>query len=142
MKPRKIKKSKTELLTNKSAQENTPPLLRTELEDRPNTTLLNESFSDEVKRLVWEKGIIIKGLSPDEYRRDICGNIIAWSEYGNRQSDQGWEIDHIVPKAMRTVAGFELLEFDNINNLQPLFWRNNASKSDHFPWPYPPYEGE
>ena len=114
--------------------------LLTNEEHDPSTTILNESFSESIKKLVWVKGKIIAGYPADKFRYDICGNVMAWKDYGDRHAKYGWEIDHIVPKSMRDVPGFEFLDFDNINNLQPLYWRNNASKSDQFPWPYPPYK--
>lgn len=78
------------------------------------------NLSDAFRTLsVWEKGEPIFGYSAQEYRRDAFGNTIAYSEYGNRQSDLGWEIDHIVPKA---VGGT-----DALNNLRPLHYRANAS---------------
>lgn len=111
-------------------------LLTNESDHDPSTTILNESFAKGVKERVWIKGKIIQGYPPNKFRRDVCGNVIAWEQYGDRHAKYGWEIDHIVPKAMRTVPGFEFLDYDNINNLQPLYWRNNASKSDQFPWAY------
>jgi len=40
-------------------------------------------------------------------------------DYGNRNSDYGWEIDHIDPDGG-----------DDISNLQQLQWKNNVDKSD------------
>lgn len=52
------------------------------------------------------------------YRRDAFGNLMLWSAYGQR-SGLGWEIDHIVPKAL---GGS-----DALFNLRALAWRANAS---------------
>ncbi|MCB9047275.1 MAG: HNH endonuclease [Chitinophagales bacterium] len=48
-------------------------------------------------------------------------------EFGNRGSEYGWEIDHIIPVA----AGGT----DNIHNLQALHWKVNEEKGDQHPWP-------
>lgn len=47
------------------------------------------------------------------------------SQYGNVNSEYGWEIDHIKP-----VAKFGT---DDLDNLQPLQWKNNRGKSDNYP---------
>ncbi|NVJ99288.1 MAG: HNH endonuclease [Alphaproteobacteria bacterium] len=74
---------------------------------------------------VWQKGRIIPGRDPNEYRLDMCGKTIRFAAYGH-QNSYGWEIDHIVPLALG--GGHEL------SNLQPLYWRNNRAKADTYPW--------
>lgn len=71
--------------------------------------------------IVWEKGQIIPGYSPNDYRRDACGAIISRSSYGQHTA-YGWEIDHIYPRS----AGGS----DSFDNLQPLHWQNNRAKGD------------
>jgi hypothetical protein len=69
---------------------------------------------------VWQKGSPIPGYDPALWRRDAYGSAIKFSEYGNRNSDFGWEIDHYpVPNAL---GGS-----DRLSNLRPLNWKNNAS---------------
>ena len=51
------------------------------------------------------------------------------SELGNRDSKHGWEIDHINPVSNGGT--------DNIDNLQPLYWKNNADKGDILKWRCP-----
>ena len=53
---------------------------------------------------------------------DISGKLMLWDEYGNRNSEYGWEVDHILP---REKGGKTVIE-----NLQPLNWRTNEDKSD------------
>ena len=36
----------------------------------------------------------------DEWRRDHNGSAMWFSDYGDRNSDYGWEIDHIVPSSL------------------------------------------
>lgn len=85
------------------------------------STLLGGSSSTEAKKLaVWSKGIPIPGYDPIQYRRDVFGYVTDYSQYGNRQSDYGWEFDHY-PTA-KVFGGS-----DDIPNLRPLHYRSNAS---------------
>ena len=87
-----------------------------------NTTQDGKSFSEDTQQRVWEKALPVDDQSPDVFRRDICGAIMHRNDYGNTSSHYGWEIDHIEPVA---VGGR-----DEIDNLQPLQWRNNRAKGD------------
>lgn len=68
---------------------------------------------------VWRKGRIVSGNDPNVWRKDACGAWIRRSAHGNRDTQYGWEIDHINPNGS-----------DHVSNLQPLQWRNNVNKSD------------
>jgi 5-methylcytosine-specific restriction endonuclease McrA len=57
---------------------------------------------------------------------DECGQAMQWSQYGNRNSDYGWEIDHINPVSN---GGTDIL-----SNLQPINWKNNSAKGDNVNW--------
>ena len=86
-------------------------------------------FSEETVQAVWDKGRIIKGFDPNEWRRDCYGKAIQRSRYSDRSIDFGWEIDHIVPV---TDGGN-----DALGNLQPLQWEMNRDKGDQHPWQAP-----
>jgi len=54
---------------------------------------------------------------------------MKYTEHGNRQSEYGWEIDHINPVANNGS--------DDLYNLQPLYWGNNLDKGDSLNWSCP-----
>jgi len=84
-----------------------------------------DSSEEAIRRLlIWEKGIPIRGYDPAEWRLDKHGFTIQFSQHGRRDSAFGWEVDHIVPESW---GGS-----DEIRNLQPVYWRVNAHKSNRF----------
>lgn len=88
--------------------------------------ILVESWSEEEKLAVWEKGNKAKRkhngelLDPAVWRIDSTGKLIKYSEYGNVDSIHGREIDHIHPVSN---GGS-----DHLKNLQPLQWLANRKK--------------
>jgi hypothetical protein len=80
------------------------------------------SFTQEIIQKVWEKGAFVQNNDPKIWRKDQCGAWITRNQYGNRNSQYGWEIDHIRPES--DGGG------DELSNLRPLQWQNNANKQD------------
>ena len=81
------------------------------------------NWNDTEKARIWDKAERC-GIENEKngFRKDQCGAWIKFSEYGNRNSKYGWEIDHIKPASK---GGDEV-----INNARPLHWKNNASRQD------------
>jgi len=92
--------------------------------DRENKELTKNNlvmpFNEKLIRDVWAKGQVVGSNNPDEYRKDECGAWMYFSHYSNRNSQYGWEIDHI--EFVDHVASKDL------NNLRPLQWQNNTCK--------------
>ena len=55
------------------------------------------AFTEQEKRAAWNKAREVDGYDKNMFRKDACGAWIAWSKYGARDNDYGWEIDHIYP---------------------------------------------
>lgn len=81
------------------------------------------TLKDLRKKIIWEKAYPLPGFDPNIYRIDEYGDIIKYSDHGNRDSEFGWEIDHEIPVS--------LIRIDNISNLKPLHYRNNIAKSNN-----------
>jgi 5-methylcytosine-specific restriction endonuclease McrA len=94
-----------------------------------NTDRHGGNWSEAAKQIIWNKGSIIPDYSQELWRRDKCGQVMKYSDYGNRFSKNGWEIDHINPVVN---GGLDIFE-----NLQPLHWKNNAEKGDSLNWSCP-----
>jgi len=84
--------------------------------------MLKKTFDEIAVQRVWEKGTIVPSLNPSSFRKDRCGAIIQRFQHGIRDSKYGWEIHHIIPESH---GGS-----DNLDNLIPLQWENNAETSD------------
>lgn len=93
-------------------------------------SLMAEILKRDKVQSVWEKGFLELYLDPSQWRRDAADYLIKRSEYGNRSSEYGWEIDHIDPSGP-----------DELRNLQPLLWRANVWKSNRAPIPWGPHTG-
>ena len=95
-----------------------------------------KTIEEQAISAIWNKAKVIPGQNKDgkrwnpaEWRYDICGAPIKYTDHGNTKSDTGWEIDHIKPTAKDGQ--------DALDNLQPLQWKNNRDKGDTYPWSCP-----
>jgi hypothetical protein len=75
------------------------------------------AFDQATINAVWKKGK--PSSDPAKWRWDKCGAWMGFAYYGKQDSEYGWHIDHIDPDGS-----------DDLDNLQPLQWRNNIAKSD------------
>lgn len=90
-----------------------------------NTDGRGSAFALSTISTVWQKGAVVTGWDPTDWRKDRCGAPIRRREYGNTNSSHGWEVDHNLPVAK---GGS-----DDVANLQPLQWENNRHKGDDAP---------
>lgn len=90
-------------------------------------------YTEKQKRDFWDKTNTVDGEDWQEVRRDASGAIIHYSDYKDRNSDYGWEIDHIYPKSLLEEANVPEELIDNPLNLRPINWRNNVSKGSDYP---------
>ena len=77
-------------------------------------------MSESKVQKVWEKGTKVSGVDDTKWRKDYCKAWIYRHSYG-KQSNYGWDIDHVTPKSKEGS--------DNLSNLRPLHWENNKSKA-------------
>ena len=91
------------------------------------------AWSEEQIQYVWNRASIVNGFDKSRFRKDACGAWIMWDKYGDNDSLYGWEIDHIVPKALLEEKGYCQKDIDNRDNLRALQHENNASKGDDYP---------
>ena len=60
---------------------------------------------------------------------------MLYEDFGDRNSVFGWEIDHIYPASILKQRNDVTAEqIDDLRNLRPLNWRNNASKGADYPF--------
>lgn len=75
--------------------------------------------TEDEKARAWVQAAEIPGYDRFMWRRDTDGYAIRWSDYGDRSSEFGWEIDHITPLG---IGGL-----DHVHNIRARHWRGNAS---------------
>lgn len=89
---------------------------------------------EEAQKLrIWNKAIVVENYDSAKYRKDACGAWIRYSDYGDRTSPFGWEVDHICPVSYLESRGVSRDKIDDERNLRPFNWRNNSSKGENYP---------
>lgn len=89
-------------------------------------------ITEQLKRKVWEQGREVEGYDAEHVRKDACDAYMIYEDYGE-QTMFGWQIDHVCPKSLLEKLGYNEEEIWNIDNLRPMQWQNNLSKSDDYP---------
>ncbi|WP_083202390.1 HNH endonuclease signature motif containing protein [Stappia indica] len=87
--------------------------------DRSSGSLGSLFIHTSLEEQVWRKARFSIFTGPAEYATDDYGKLLRRQDYGDRSSRYGWEIDHIVPKALGGT--------DDLSNLRPLHCSSNAS---------------
>lgn len=92
------------------------------------------TWTEDAKRAVWSKAPLAQAITRNpDVRLDSCKALMLWDDYGRRDSNYGWEIDHIVPEKFLQYNGVPQELIDDIDNLRPMHWSNNCKKADDFP---------
>lgn len=89
--------------------------------------------TEALKKEVWNRGRQVEGYDGNMVRKDACDAFMIYSDYGKADSIYGWQIDHVCPVAFLAKLGYTEDQINNIENLRPMNWRNNISKSDDYP---------
>lgn len=90
------------------------------------------NYSENILEAVWKKGRKIEGKDPDIFRKDAAGAIIKKTDR-KVNSEYGWEVDHVFPKAKLEERRVPESKWDDIENLRPFHADNNRKKSDDYP---------
>ena len=96
------------------------------------------NFTEVDKQAVWN--------NESNIQKDMCSAWMKYDDYNKADSDYGWQIDHIYPKAgngeMKSIEDHK--EVDNIINLQPLAIKNNGNggKGNDYPHFYSVIESD
>lgn len=88
--------------------------------------LQHMTLLEDLKRACWARTSPVSGQTHGwDFRKDCMGNLVRYSDFGNRHSPFGWEIDYVVPRVMGGSS--------DPDNLQVLHWKANAARAEQFP---------
>ena len=71
---------------------------------------------EDLKRAAWARTSPVSSANAWDIRKDCLGNLVRYTDFGNRHSPFGWELDY-----MGAVAP---------ENLQALNWKAVAARSE------------
>ena len=97
------------------------------------TTIRFTIMSIDIINQLWGEATTIPQRDPEVWRMDPCGAIIKKEDYGDRESEYGWEIDHVVSKSFLLDKGADEDEIGQEDNLRAMHWANNESKGTDYP---------
>jgi hypothetical protein len=92
---------------------------------------LKTNFRNRIRKVIHRKSIpsnFILGCTWDVFKNHIEQQFQPGMTWDNH-SQFGWHLDHIIPLASAKTED-ELYKLNHYTNLQPLWWRDNLSKSD------------
>ena len=72
---------------------------------------------EDLKRAAWGRTSPVSSANAWEIRKDCLGNLVRYTDFGNRHSPFGWELDYMGSQAPE--------------NLQALNWKAVAARSEH-----------
>ncbi len=72
---------------------------------------------EDLKRAAWARTSPVSSANAWDIRKDCLGNLVRYTDFGNRHSPFGWELDYM---------GSPTPE-----NLQALNWKAVAARSEH-----------
>ena len=72
---------------------------------------------EDLKRAAWARTSPVSSANAWDIRKDCLGNLVRYTDFGNRHSPFGWELEYIGSS--------------DRDNLQALNWKAVAARSEH-----------
>ena len=72
---------------------------------------------EDLKRAAWARTSPVSSANAWDIRKDCLGNLVRYTDFGNRNSPFGWELDY--------------MGHASPENLQALNWKAVAARSEH-----------
>ena len=72
---------------------------------------------EDLKRAAWGRTSAVSSANAWDIRKDCLGNLVRYTDFGNRHSPFGWELDYMGSHAPE--------------NLQALNWKAVAARSEN-----------
>ena len=72
---------------------------------------------EDLKRAAWARTSPVSSANAWDIRKDCLGNLVRYTDFGNRHSPFGWELDYIGS--------------NDPANLQAINWKAAAARSTH-----------